>query len=367
MATKQPYRVTVLMAVFNGEKYLSEAIESILNQSYRDFEFLIIDDASTDCSKDIIKGYQDPRIRLVENDKNIGLTKTLNKGLALSKTEFIARLDADDVSHSHRLEMQVKYLDRHQDISILGTQIRVVDQNGKVLAGKEHHRPESEIATTWYLLFGNPFVHSSVMFRRKVICESLGGYDEIYRYNQDFELWSRLLVDHKGGNVNQVLVDFRSNPNSITRQRTPAMVKTWKKTFENNVLIQKSNILRILKNERIALLWPYLWTKMNQPADEVGIVSVNEILELFLEMKAIFIGFHPTSSHSNEVKKITARILLQISRYASLVNKRVCIEAYCLAVKANFSVSIKAFPAIFFGFIFGKDILNKLRNLKNNF
>ncbi len=121
VSMKEKPRVTVLMSVYNGEKYLREAIDSILNQTFKDFEFLIIDDGSTDSSADIIRSYTDFRIRLIQNEKNIGLTRSLNKGLKLAKGEYIARMDVDDISLPIRFEKQVSFLDKYEDVKLVGS------------------------------------------------------------------------------------------------------------------------------------------------------------------------------------------------------------------------------------------------------
>jgi glycosyltransferase involved in cell wall biosynthesis len=126
-------RISVVMSVYNGEKYLRQAIESILQQTYTDFEFIIIDDGSTDSSREIIQSYDDKRIRLVINEQNIGLTKSLNKGIRLAKGEFIARMDADDISLPQRFEKQVAYLDSHPEVGVLGTYANIIDHRGKII------------------------------------------------------------------------------------------------------------------------------------------------------------------------------------------------------------------------------------------
>jgi len=117
---KEP-KVTVLMPVYNGEKYLNEAIDSILGQTFKDFKFLIINDGSTDGTADILKSYKDSRIKVTNNEKNIGLTKSLNKGLKMAKSEYIARMDADDISLPTRLQKQVEFMDSHPKVGVCGT------------------------------------------------------------------------------------------------------------------------------------------------------------------------------------------------------------------------------------------------------
>jgi glycosyltransferase involved in cell wall biosynthesis len=120
MKSKLSPKVTVLMSVYNGEEHLREAIDSILNQTYKNFEFLIIDDGSTDGSVNIIRSYLDPRIRLIKNKKNIGITRSLNKGLKLARGEYIARMDDDDIAFPERLEKQVRFLNEHVNVGLVG-------------------------------------------------------------------------------------------------------------------------------------------------------------------------------------------------------------------------------------------------------
>src|SRR6185295_9135648 len=158
-----PPQVSVLMSVYNGEKYLKEAMESILNQSFSDFEFLIFNDSSTDSSREIILSYNDPRIVLIDNKKNIGLTKTLNKGISLAKGKYIARMDADDVCHPERLNEQVNYLDKNAEVAVCGTWVQFLNENEVVKLPTK----KNEIKT---LLFCNScLAHPSVMIRKSFL------------------------------------------------------------------------------------------------------------------------------------------------------------------------------------------------------
>ena len=126
-------KVTVLMSVYNGEKYLQEAIDSILEQTFKDFEFLIINDGSTDKTGEILESYHDLRIKIINNEKNIGLTKSLNKGLKLARGEYIARQDADDISMPERLEKEVEFLETHQDYAVVGAFAKIINKNSEIL------------------------------------------------------------------------------------------------------------------------------------------------------------------------------------------------------------------------------------------
>src|SRR3990167_9325600 len=140
--------VTVLMPVYNGKKYLKEAIESVLNQTFRDFEFLIIDDGSTDKSAEIIKSFNDARIRLERNVTNLGLIKTLNNGLTLSRGKYIARMDCDDISLPKRLSVQVNFMEKHPEIGICGSWVKVMGLKQEFV----NRYPQKHEETRAYLL-----------------------------------------------------------------------------------------------------------------------------------------------------------------------------------------------------------------------
>lgn len=197
-------KISVIMSVYNGEKYLREAIESILNQTFTDFEFIIVNDGSTDGSLEIIQSYDDKRIKIINNEKNIGLTKSLNKALKVARGEYIARQDADDVSLPNRFEKQIKYLEKHPEVALLGTSVYLIDEKGKII-GK---RMALAKPTFKELCKGNRFSHGSVMFEKAVITE-LGGYNELLRYVQDYELWLRIAKSYEIRNLTQVLYKWR--------------------------------------------------------------------------------------------------------------------------------------------------------------
>ena len=175
------------MSVYNGQPHLRAAIESILEQTYTDYEFLIIDDASTDQSGEIVESFDDSRIRLLENEENLGLTRSLNRGLGAAQGAFVARMDADDISLPGRFMAQVEAL-QHSEAKIAFPRVKKID----TCSGKVSETTEIPWALTrWRSLFANAYGnHSSVMFERKAICD-LGGYNHKYEYAQDYELWDR--------------------------------------------------------------------------------------------------------------------------------------------------------------------------------
>ena len=207
-------KVTVLMAVYNGAKYLEQAINSILKQTYQDFEFLIIDDGSTDDSAKLIQAYRDERIRFINNEKNIGLASTLNKGIKLSTGEYIARMDQDDLSFSTRIEKQLVYLQKHKDVILLGTGCVEMDREGRMVKQHRYHIKHK------YLIKcvergGSLFPHSSVMYKTEIV-KQINGYRNRLNDAEDLDLWMRLSLVGKIGCLSEPLIKLRRHEESIT-------------------------------------------------------------------------------------------------------------------------------------------------------
>lgn len=205
-------KVTVLMSVYNGEKYLHEAIDSILNQTFSDFEFIIVDDGSTDMTNNIIRSYKDTRIKVLKNPTNIGLTKSLNIGLQKAKGEYIARMDADDISFPERLCKEVNYLDHNPKYAVVGTFAEIIDSESNEI-GKEE-RPTSSFQIKKLLKVGNCFAHGSVMIRKKYLYET-GFYDETFKRSQDYDLWLRMAQKFQLANIPQYLYAWRNHRDNI--------------------------------------------------------------------------------------------------------------------------------------------------------
>lgn len=211
-------KVSVIMAVKNGERFLREAVESILVQTFTDFEFIIIDDGSADKTADMLKAfsYKDPRVKIITNAHNVGLTKSLNIGLRVARGEYIARMDADDVAMPERFEKQVKFLDEHADIGVVGAWAKVVDDSG-VEVDRFDWETDARIVKK-NLIKWNNIIHSLAMMRRSVI-DKVGGYDESFQYAQDYDLWLRIAVANKLCNLPEFLLYYRMSNVSITANK----------------------------------------------------------------------------------------------------------------------------------------------------
>ena len=210
-------KITVLMPVYNGEKFLGEAIESILAQSYKSFDFLIINDGSIDQSLNIMESYRDNRIQIINNDIHKGFTRSLNIGLEHASGKYIARMDSDDISLPNRLLEQVTYLEKNPDTGILGSDIEYIGEGGKKLTNlKPPELPVSPMYIKWTLLFRCCLNHPSVMIRRSLL-ENLSGYDPYIPYAQDYDLWLRAASKTKITNIPKPLVKIRKHSKNISR------------------------------------------------------------------------------------------------------------------------------------------------------
>jgi len=207
-----PY-VTVLMSTYNSEKYLNEAIDSILNQTFKDFEFIIIDDGSTDRSLKILKSYKDPRIRIVQNESNIGLAKSLNKGLKLAQGKYIARMDSDDISLPNRLKKQVAFMEANPEIGVCGTWSQTFGEIKKIVSKTPlKHEDISAIMFSYC-----PISHPTVIIRKDIIDRYDFYYDEIAQGCEDYKLWVEMAKVTRFANLQEVLLHYRFHSTQITK------------------------------------------------------------------------------------------------------------------------------------------------------
>lgn len=196
--------VSILLPVYNGAEFVSSAIDSLLAQTFTDFELIVLNDGSTDSSQEIIDSYSDSRIVRVYHD-NMGLHRTLNKGIELARGKYICRMDQDDTSAPERLEMQKNFLDSNFDVGLVGSTcwLVTIGETAKRVVGYAF----ADYEIKWFLLFDNPMIHSSVMFRKDIL-ESSGGYaeDSKYNYAEDYDLWSRMSMHTQIYNIDMPLV-----------------------------------------------------------------------------------------------------------------------------------------------------------------
>jgi hypothetical protein len=263
--------ITVLMPVYNAEQYLREAIESILNQSFADFEFLIIDDGSIDGSVELIQTYRDPRIRFYQNEKNSGIAFTLNRGLEMATGKYIARMDADDVAFPTRLEEQDRFMEQHPKVVLSGAFAEKIGAQG------EHidliRVPEDNESLRIMLLFGNCFIHPLATFNR-LSALAAGGYSEKDHDAEDYGLWAKLAGSGELANLNKVLLKYRWSGKNISAKNHSLQQST---AFTISYSAINASIGRDLPQDAYRQFW-YFWKLQEGFLDRK---SVNELLPLW--------------------------------------------------------------------------------------
>lgn len=243
-------KITVLLPVYNAEKFVGEAIDSVLNQTFSDFELLIINDASTDGSEKIILSYKDARIRYYKNKKNLGVAKTLNRGLKLARGEYIARQDADDIFLPNKLERQYEILKKDKNLVMVCSHFDYVDEKGRFLSSFKLAPSSEEIY--YELQFRNCLGHPTVIFNKKIILNEFKGYNEKCEA-EDYDLWSRISKKYKILKLNEMLLKVRRSKQSKTVLFANAVLESGAIITQKNLqsLIGKSidlNVIKILTN-----------------------------------------------------------------------------------------------------------------------
>ncbi len=205
--------LSVILPVYNAEDFLHDSIQSILNQTFVDFELIIINDGSKDKSLEIINSFRDPRI-VVVNQLNKGLAKSLNVGLELSKGRYIARMDADDIALPSKFEKQIKYLKHHPHVKLLGTAVELIDEKGQSLC-IDTPFVGSDFLKKYMQKIGNPFKHPTVIFDKSIALKC-GGFNELIgKYFEDYFLWNRIAKEYDVENLDEALLKYRITPGSI--------------------------------------------------------------------------------------------------------------------------------------------------------
>ncbi|WP_369765626.1 glycosyltransferase family 2 protein [Flavobacterium sp. WC2429] len=238
------HKISVIMPIYNCELYIKGAIDSILDQTYNNFELLIIDDASTDKTIELVKGYFDVRINLIEKPINTGLTNSLNHGLKIAKGKYIARMDGDDISHPERFAKQVSFLEGNKEIILCGSWFAIVGSD-RIIKLPEYH-DEIKLA----FLKGNCIAHPSVMMRKKALDKFSIVYDVSKEPAEDYDLWVRLMLNGRLHNLQEVLLDYRIHNNQVSQKQD---IKQKQKVFEIKCNLFNLLELVLLPDEHIVL------------------------------------------------------------------------------------------------------------------
>lgn len=270
--------ITVLMSVYNDLPHLQDAIESILNQTFTDFEFLIFDDASTDGSSEILQQYasQDSRIKLITNKTNRGLGYNLNRGVQIAQSPWIARMDGDDIALPNRLEAQFNYIQTHPDVSIVGGWAIDINSEGQFVSERKVPATHQQIEK---LIWTNPFIHGTVLFNKAAIGK-VGSYSSKLAKRQDYNLWFRCAkAGLKFANLPQPLIKYRFTDNTLQRNNWKVALVHVRIGWRGCWLVKASPIayLGVTKQLVIVLLPPplrvvaYNWLKQFDPRRKVSV------------------------------------------------------------------------------------------------
>ncbi len=266
--------ISVILPVYNGEKYLKLAIDSILHQTLSNFELIIINDGSTDESEKIIHTFKDPRIRYFCNEVNIGFSSTLNKGIEVSRGEYIARMDADDISLPFRFEKQMEFLLLHPEIAILGTAVQLIDEKGGIFGEWKYPLLAEELKLQ--IKKTCCFAHPSVIFKKSCVMD-IGLYHSNYIFGEDYDLWFRLLEKYPGANLPETLLQYRIHSTQMSSthlfQQTLICCMIRNQLPVENVTVQKSDLThKGISNKELDeqilntfAFWIDLYVKMNCP------------------------------------------------------------------------------------------------------
>lgn len=262
-------QVSVVMTVFNAEKFVKDAVDSILNQNFEDFEFIIVNDGSTDSSLNILQSFTDERIILI-NQHNYGLSKSLNKGIKAASAEFIARMDADDISLPNRLKTQFDFLNSNSEYGAVGSNANLIDVNAAFLYTSNLPLSWEEIKRR---LPETMLFHSSVMFRKSAWAKC-GGYIEkgnkefsvVWNLMADNTLWNQMASFTKLRNIKEPLLNYRIVPGSISNQdlKKSKFIKTISRKIlqKNNISLEESGRLKRINKYRSSQKWGYYYLRI---------------------------------------------------------------------------------------------------------
>jgi glycosyltransferase involved in cell wall biosynthesis len=329
-------KISVILPAYNAEKYLGEAIESILNQSFKDFEFLIFNDGSTDTTKEIIDGYNDKRIIAYHSDINKGYVHWLNEGIKQAKGKYIARMDADDISFTERFQLQFDYMETHPEIGLCGSQIEIIG------SGELVKKPLTDNEIRWWFFIGNPIAHPVVMIRKEVLSHYQLFYKNELKPAEDYEMWCRMSHNTKITNLQNILLKYRYHPNQESTANACIQNTNFDKGYEFFLKSIEVSVNRY-KKDWIEMMFNFsLKTNLN---------TLLKIIHFFNELEK---SNKATQFFGEEIIKIQKVLIL--SKYFSMIEQYSPKLLYFLINKSTFSI-VRNSKIGFFSFII-KSILS---------
>ncbi|MFN0118601.1 MAG: glycosyltransferase [Elusimicrobiota bacterium] len=277
-------QISVVMTVYNGMPFLKESVQSILKQTFQDFEFIIVDNLSTDGSVEYLESIQDKRVRLFKNKENMGQTKALNFGILQATAPYVARMDADDISLPYRFEKQIQCMETAPEVGVLGGWHEEIDENGRHL--KTVRFPtDSHYLRACALSDGNltPYIlsHPTVIMRKDVLLKT-GLYNEHIQVSQDFDLWFRFLRISQIKNLSLVVLKYRKNSNSVSHRKSDLMKDEVSTTVRKNILM----LMPHFSDQDIALSLKFV---QNRSLTSKDFLKANDLLKKIISDH--FLGF----------------------------------------------------------------------------
>ncbi len=296
--------VSVLMAACNAELTIHEALTSVVAQTFTDFEIIVVDDASNDRTVEIVRSINDPRIHLIQQKRNQGVTRTRQCALLAARGEYVAVLDADDVARPKRLECQIEFLSRSPDIVVVGSAIDMIDARGVQI--NTIIPPCEPLSIKWALLFGNPVAHSSTMYRREPILK-LGGYDANVYAGEDYDLWGRIV--QSGGLIAQLptpLVRLRQHTRSLSLTEPPSSRDYYIQTIQKHI--------RWLTGQNVTAEVARV-LHSNPPQPLINEAAATEALHLIADCLDVMMrNMRLTRKHARQIVELAVNELLRVAR-----------------------------------------------------
>jgi glycosyltransferase involved in cell wall biosynthesis len=268
-------KISVIIPVYNGERYLQQTIQSVLDQTFGDFELVMVDDHSSDCSVEIMKSFLDPRIQVFTNEKNLGIVGSLNRAIALSKAPIIARLDHDDVCFPTRLQKQYAFLEAHPEIGLVGAGIQEIDSEGRKVRLPKIHPSEPYLLKYW-LHFEVPLSSPTTTFRRSIM-EKAGGFDPAADLSEDYDLYTRFVKYCNISNLDEPLVYKREHGKNASASYHDDQI-------DRHILISEREV-----NELMGKVYPHeLLENMIDQTKKLDVSMIKNLIQLYSDSSMVF-------------------------------------------------------------------------------
>jgi len=300
--------VSIIVSTYNGARFISQTLTSLINQSLGDFELIVVDDGSSDNTVEVVRAFAEPRLRLIQSEGNRGIALSQNRAFAEARGNFLALQDHDDLSAPDRLAMQVAFLENHPSVALVGSECVVIDQDGKTTG--HFTVPTSDIDLKWSLLTHNVFLHTSVMFRREVLDE-MSPYSPAseFNYAEDYEFLSRLAACYQVANIAKPLVMWRNHDSQTSSRNLPAQAQSAMNIAMRNMkdLLRNKDVERRhwLALKKLLLATPGLPVAVSETEvrDVVGLIS--ELQEAFYRRYSFASGL--ITEHRRKVAKVVGK------------------------------------------------------------